>query len=135
MVSVPVDMKPEDIVASLCRLAADLKLERNMSLIALLRRSGYSAGAPLSEDVLESHLRVHPELVESWLDYRWISATGRHGGFFLLLTTRDGPWAINPMGSSIPSRTNTRHVRSFFGNLCVNMNIALRTGVVLKRLR
>jgi hypothetical protein len=68
VVSVPADMKTQDVVASLCRLAADRKLE-NRSEIALLRRSGYSAATPLSEGAFESYLRVHPELVESWLDY------------------------------------------------------------------
>jgi hypothetical protein len=47
-------------------LAADFK-ERNVSRVDLLRRSGYLESEPISEENIEAYLRLHPDLVGTWI--------------------------------------------------------------------
>jgi|SRR4051812_36174007 hypothetical protein len=57
-----------EMVASLCRLAVEFQNEANdLSMPTLISRTGYSKSVAISEEALETYLRLHPELVISWL--------------------------------------------------------------------
>ena len=60
-------MTPDDVVASVCRLADDFKTQRNVSKVDLLCRSGYLESESVSEADIEAYLRLHPELVDVWI--------------------------------------------------------------------
>ncbi len=59
-------MTSDAVVASLCRLAADFKGSK-VSQVDLLRRSGYLETEPITEEEIETYLRLHPELVDAWI--------------------------------------------------------------------
>jgi hypothetical protein len=85
-------MEREKTVSAVCRLAQDFAREGGVSMLALLRRSGYSEAVPISEERIEAYLRHHPELVESWL---MESRNTRGTPAWYLLDSRDGgDWTV-----------------------------------------
>lgn len=59
-------MSRDDVIASICRLPVDA-LGSNVSILELLRQSGYSESSGISEQDIEAYLRRHPELIEPWI--------------------------------------------------------------------
>ena len=71
-------MTPDDVIASVCRFADDFKTERNVSHTDLLRSSGYLESEPISEADIAAYLRLHPELVDTWVRDSEDQAGGPH---------------------------------------------------------
>ena len=57
-------------VQAVCQMPIAFQSRGNVSMVKLIKESGYSARADdVSELVLEEHLRRHPELVPAWVQY------------------------------------------------------------------
>jgi len=60
-------MSDNPVVQALCQLPADQR-RTGASTLTTLENSGYLANSgAISEEVIEEHLRCHPELIELWL--------------------------------------------------------------------
>ena len=62
--------KREEVVVSLCDMPAVFRDRGDVSMVELIVESGYAAApAEVTQDLIESHLRAHPDLVLRWLHY------------------------------------------------------------------
>ncbi len=59
-------MNRHDVIASICRLPVDASSAK-VSILELLRQSGYSESSGISEQDIEAYLRQHSELTEPWI--------------------------------------------------------------------
>jgi hypothetical protein len=56
------------IIEAICRMPAEYERRGNVSMIELLRESGYlKADWELTEVLLQTYLSEHPEAIEAWL--------------------------------------------------------------------
>ncbi len=63
-------MKIEKVVEAVCSMAKVHKERGDISIVALLEESGYRAiSNEIPEQAIESFLRTHPDLVDSWHHY------------------------------------------------------------------
>jgi hypothetical protein len=61
-------MPESSVVELLCRMPTDFRKRRDISMIGLLKESGYLQNPDrITEQDLESHIRSNPHLVETWL--------------------------------------------------------------------
>jgi hypothetical protein len=83
----------EFIVGKLCRIPIDFGDRQDISVVDLLGESGYCLiPDAITTEAIETHLRAHPALVESWLSY---SENQRCSPSYFLIVPRD-PTSTDP---------------------------------------
>jgi hypothetical protein len=61
-------MNLQETIKSVCRMALDFEETGNISMVALLKKSGYTAiHSDITEKELSEYFRNHPDLLETWL--------------------------------------------------------------------
>jgi len=83
-----------DVVYAICRIAKEYKSPAsNRSMLALLQESGYSRENPPSEAEIAACLRLHTDLVESWL-LDSVDKRASSGWYFKALSTGSDEWIV-----------------------------------------
>jgi hypothetical protein len=61
-------MNLQEIIESICRMALDFKEHGNISMVVLLKKSGYVAfHTEITENKLSEYLRNHTDLIDTWI--------------------------------------------------------------------
>jgi hypothetical protein len=62
------------VIENVCRIPADFTERRDISVVDLLAESGYlEVGQAVTENIIEKHLRAHPDLIHLWAATQTIS--------------------------------------------------------------
>ena len=57
---------PSATIEAICRMPEVFTRRGDVSMIALLKESGYPDSGPLTEELLRQYIEAHPEVVDSW---------------------------------------------------------------------
>lgn len=61
-------MNYQETIESICRMALNFETRENISMVALLKESGYTAiHTDITEKELSEYFRNNPDLIETWL--------------------------------------------------------------------
>lgn len=91
-------MNTRDIVARICNLPVDFKTMRTLSVIDLVRDSGYlTDSSTVNVQTIVEYLREHEDLIEAWLTF---SDDQRCAPSWYFSGDKDGKWIVGFLPAS-----------------------------------